>query len=654
MEIKKKYWKYLLITLFIPLIIQGCSKKNNNDTIDVIVSGFEIEKTDSLIVEQLIERSKSFYNENQSKNEIFDSFLKEALHIAEQHNIIYYQSVIHNIIGIRNRYAFNFTEALKSHQQAYKLAQEINNEQLITEISNQLGTIARRIDNSSMALEMHVNALNHAENLNDSFNISIAYNGIGNVNHQLGRYHTAIEYFNRALNISEKLNNIRGKAINNNNIGECWLKLGDPDSALFYQFKSLDYNNQINNIAGIAICYKGISAAFIAKKNLKSALLYIEKAIEINDEHENLLELSSNLIIKGEIFFQMKDYDEVLNNTSKALKIVTKIDSKRHIEETFRIMAMVYEEKRIYSLALYYFKQASNYREAIVNEKNINHLNTMETILESDAQKQKILELINEKNQKDIQLIRQRMILTIFVISSLIIILATTMLIFQIRLRNKYNTLKYQQRLLRTQMNPHFIFNALSAIQVYVLENNVESTIRYLKDFSKLMRQILQSSNQNYILLSEEIEIITYYINLQRLRFIPAFKFSLEIDKNILIDKTIVPPMIMQPFVENAIEHGINEMGEEGNISISYKKVDKQIVMEVDDNGIGINESSEKSKANKNHESLAIKITRKRLDIIKKETKEKTGLEIIDKSEISPFSRGTKVKIILPLIEEKK
>jgi len=241
--------------------------------------------------------------------------------------------------------------------------------------------------------------------------------------------------------------------------------------------------------------------------------------------------------------------------------------------------------------------------------------------------------------------------LVILIISLSIIVTVTLMLIFNYKLRIKYRTLRYQQKLLRSQMNPHFIFNALSAINVYVLENDIETSSKFLSDFSKLMRQVLRSSDSDYISLKEEIEILTYYLNIQRKRFVPSFNFIINVDDKISIDKTFVPPMIMQPFLENAVEHGIKDLGHEGIISILIQKRDKHLIMEIDDNGVGINSLYNKLNLNNNHESMAISITKKRLDVIRHDKKTKTGLEIIDKKDINPFERGTKVIITLPIVE---
>jgi tetratricopeptide (TPR) repeat protein len=190
--------------------------------------------TDSLVVDQLIERSNLFFSETGSKAEAFDSFLEEALDIAGRRNLVTQEILIYNIIGKRYRNRSQYGESLKYHHRALKLAQSINQIYLLAEVYNQIGVVYRRTDDNAMALDMHFKALHLAEEIQDTFNISVSINSIGNVNYNLGRYHTAIEYFLRSLELSKTMDNTLGLAINNHNIGECLLKLEQPDSALVY------------------------------------------------------------------------------------------------------------------------------------------------------------------------------------------------------------------------------------------------------------------------------------------------------------------------------------------------------------------------------------------------------------------------------------
>jgi len=315
------------------------------------------------------------------------------------------------------------------------------------------------------------------------------------------------------------------------------------------------------------------------------------------------------------------------------------------------MLSKLFETNGNYSKSLDFYKISSVFKDSMLNEKNMFHLTTMEAVLDSETQREKILLLNQETIKQQSTLSRQRMLIVIFIVFVIISIFVVFLLSFQSRLRSKYNNLKHQQRLLRSQMNPHFIFNALSAIQVYVLENDVEKSTRFLTDFAKLMRQVLRSSNHDYISLKEETEILKYYLGLQKLRFAAPFEYYIEIDETLDWEKVVIPPMITQPFVENAIEHGLKPIERDGHLNIRFKKVGNQLFVEVEDNGVGLEAAVSKNEKLKSHDSMAIKITKERLDVIRNDSGGKVGFEIIDKKNINPFDRGTIVRIILPLVE---
>jgi sensor histidine kinase YesM len=207
-----------------------------------------------------------------------------------------------------------------------------------------------------------------------------------------------------------------------------------------------------------------------------------------------------------------------------------------------------------------------------------------------------------------------------------------------------------QQRLLRTQMNPHFIFNALSAIQVYILENDTKKSSSFLSNFATLMRQVLRSSQYEYVTIAEEIKMLGYYLELQQLRFIEPFSFQIETDPKLDENYVLIPPMITQPFIENAIEHGIRSRGENGQVHVRFINHNDRLGIEIEDNGIGWKPSKENGDMDKKHESMAIKITHERLEVIKKVTKKKTHLEIIDLQEKMPDKTGVLVRMEIPII----
>ncbi len=224
------------------------------------------------------------------------------------------------------------------------------------------------------------------------------------------------------------------------------------------------------------------------------------------------------------------------------------------------------------------------------------------------------------------------------------------LLIWQIKLKNKYNRVLLKQRMLRMQMNPHFIFNALGAIKVFILENDMEKSSSFLTDFASLMRQVLRSSEYEYVHLEEEIQILKYYLDLQRLRFMPTFEFEIEASEELLEKKLLIPPMLTQPFVENAIEYGVKSLGEGGVVFVRFYLVKEFLNIEIRDNGMGLKAGRKNSESEKNHESMAINITKERLDVLKKMTRKRASIRIVDLAENLSGEKGVLVHIEIPAI----
>lgn len=171
-----------------------------------------------------------------------------------------------------------------------------------------------------------------------------------------------------------------------------------------------------------------------------------------------------------------------------------------------------------------------------------------------------------------------------------------------------------QQAALRAQINPHFIFNCLNSIQHFIANNDAPNANRYLAQFASLIRGILNSSTEKRLPLVEDIQILTNYLELEQLRFKDQFQFEIEVDPAIDQFETMIPPLIIQPYVENAIKHGLENKEEQGRIRISYQLENQQIVIQIKDNGKGIYQTQvAKNKKEGLHKSLGMDITQKRL-----------------------------------------
>lgn len=211
----------------------------------------------------------------------------------------------------------------------------------------------------------------------------------------------------------------------------------------------------------------------------------------------------------------------------------------------------------------------------------------------------------------------------------------------------QFRIAKAELEALRAQMNPHFIFNALNSIQAFILENESKIAHLYLVKFSRLIRSVLENSRLSLISLAQEIETLELYIELEHLRFEQKFQYSINVQEGISFHNTFIPSMLIQPYVENAIWHGLMHKEEEGKLEINIKRGEGVLVCTIEDNGIGRKRSKElKKNSLSQHKSMALQLSLERLSILSKQFNKSFYVEIEDLTDPS----GTKVTIVLPLI----
>ncbi|MBC7891290.1 MAG: histidine kinase [Sphingobacteriaceae bacterium] len=208
-----------------------------------------------------------------------------------------------------------------------------------------------------------------------------------------------------------------------------------------------------------------------------------------------------------------------------------------------------------------------------------------------------------------------------------------------------------EMQALRAQMNPHFIYNSLNAIRLFVLQNDSDNAEMYLVKFARLMRLILDNSRQEAVALGSEVDQLQLYLELEQLRFDHSFDFSIQTDPSLSRESTLVPPMIIQPFIENAILHGIAHKKAKGHITVTIQPVGQHLECSVDDDGVGRQRARElKSKTVRSHQSVGLRVTEDRLQLISQRSGKVARVEVIDKTDEQGAAAGTRVVIELPLI----
>jgi LytS/YehU family sensor histidine kinase len=359
----------------------------------------------------------------------------------------------------------------------------------------------------------------------------------------------------------------------------------------------------------------GVARIFEKRGEMDSAIFYAEKALanaEVYSDQENLFQ-AANLLAD---FYKDKDYHAAYN----FLKIATAAKD-----------SMITSDK---------LKQAQilEYNEE-VREKELAAIETKETAR------------------------RRRIIIT----AAVLIAIASFLIIYRIRqLRLKYKTILeqkeseklktvYEKKLieleakaLRAQMNPHFIFNCINSIKSLIQKNENEKATEYLTTFSKLIRTIFQNSDKREITLFDEIETCRLYTQLESMRFGNKLSYSFYIDKTLDLKSVMVPALILQPFIENAIWHGIMPKAAEGMLQVNVSGKEHKIFCIVEDDGIGreISMKNKFTEAEITHQSKGVRLTQSRLELSNMLNERNASVEIIDKTNGANEPAGTKVILV--------
>ena len=204
---------------------------------------------------------------------------------------------------------------------------------------------------------------------------------------------------------------------------------------------------------------------------------------------------------------------------------------------------------------------------------------------------------------------------------------------------------------IKSQMNPHFFYNALNTIQSFILSNDKKQAVNYLSKFSTLTRTILEMTEKDLVSITEEIKTLSLYLDIEKVRFNDDFNYEILADSNVDTDNIKIPSMFLQPFVENAVKHGLLHKTEEKKLKIHFEKVADQIKISIDDNGIGRKKSNELNQIKNNkHQSFATNAMQNRVNLLNQFTQKNISIEYIDKQNQNNQSLGTTVVFVIPII----
>jgi tetratricopeptide (TPR) repeat protein len=535
----------------------------------------------------------------------YDSALikyKYALDLFRNINDSSYIAATQNNIGLLNYYKGNYDEALTAYQESLQLEEQLNNPLGVAKSHQNLGLIYSQWGKTEQQKAHNTLALDIYTKLDDKESIANLQNNLGVLHVRLNEFDTAFEYYQSAYNTFKSLDDKDGIATSLSNLASLFQNLNQLDRAVDYYNQAIAIFTALEDKHRLIYTYSSLGDVFHQKGNQRKAIEYYTKAEDLNQS-------------LGIADIQLENM-ESLYNSYKAMEDYK--NANRILESLRTLNDSIYDEETLVQLTEL--------------EKKYNYQKSQKELLSYKAQSEK-----------------RRILLTGTIILALFIIVLLIFVTNNARLKEKQRRLALEQEILRTQMNPHFIFNSLSGIQCFILDKRLEEASEFVSEFSGLMRLVLQFSQKEKITLAEEKEMLNYYFNLQNRRFNNKIQFEICSSDDISDSKTLIPPMLAQPFIENAIEHGRLAQFDDGLIKLQFLKAQKKLVFSIEDNGIGIEEAM-KNKPKKTWKSMAIDITKKRLKLINGSDKgHQVDLNIVDLSQSG--TQGTRVEFHIPYEE---
>jgi hypothetical protein len=426
-------------------------------------------------------------------------------------------------------------------------------------------------------------------------------------------------------------------------IGQEYLKLGLLDSAQLSFSDGMNLARRYEHLYGSMINSLGLAQQYLNSSNINQTIKYCDSVIHFG----KIIESSGS-------FFGIEEYRK-LAGMSGELYIPMNHKFKRYI--SWRIMSgacqiqmSIYERKKDFEKALTTNRFLQRLNDSIEGFQKRTEILDLQYRYQTRQKDDQIILLSQKNDLQSFRINQNRLILFTVIAISVLLIMIFILLLQQSRIKAGRKVTEFKQKLLRSQMNPHFIFNSLTSIQHFVIQQDDIKASIYLSRFSDLVRNILSNSQVEFITLEEEINTLENYMELQKIRFPEKFEYRVKVDGRLDPESIKLPPMLTQPFVENAIEHAFKHIEAKGEIDLDFKLKQDCLSIAITDNGIGRQKSHElKTKEEKDHKSMATMITLERIKTINKKLKQKIRFEIIDLKDENGNASGTKVVFEIPL-----
>lgn len=597
------------------------------------------------IISNLLESSVNYRDSSKNTSiEICD----KAIKVAEKEQTDSLLALAFKTQGANYYYTKDFDSCMLYWKKALVKFKELGNMIQAGKTSGNIGLVYKKRGEYNKALEYYLEEVKIFTEINHKVGLPAIYLNMGNISVLMNNYSRAEGYYNSVLKIAEETDNVRDQINALNNLGVVNEKQNKFKEALKVYERSLKLILGTGNSLRESRLYLNIGIIHRRTEAFDKAALYLKKSFDIRKLRGNYEELLGVYNEMFELALAKKEYGEAGQFVGTMHDLAEMNKDTGWMIDVYAAYYKLYKETGKYKSALNFYEKHKEIGDSVQLALYEEKYNDLMAKHDMDHTKQKVVLMTQETKIQALEIDKKNAWLVAMIVIMLLGVIAIVVSFRINKLKAQHKLMSLDQKVLLSQMNPHFLFNALTAVQSLVLDNESDKANLYLSELGSLVRNVLEDSREENISLRKELDTLEKYIALQKLRFNFPLDFRFDIDENIDLDELRIPPMLTQPFIENALVHANLQQVEKPEILIKLKLMDNGLVeFSIQDNGIGIEEGKQQSMM-KEKKSLAMQIARDRIQIYNYKSKYQMKLDVIDLKHIEKNQQGTLARFIIP------
>lgn len=518
---------------------------------------------------------------------------------------------------------------------------QTNNQKELARTYTSIGQNYYKTLNYKEASKWLYKSLETYDSLNLPARTASTLDALASIDMYLKDYPEAIKKHLRAIDIYKKGKHPQNSRIPMLNLGNAYNTTKEWKKAILCFNEIIPLFTELNEYGNLIHAYLLKTTALKEIGQLKLAQESVKKALELKDHAYNQVDLLKIYTQQAELLFLTKDYSQSIASFTMILDSAEQIPNLLLQIGALKGLMDNYTATDNFKKAFECSTKLLIVNDSLIARNNQKNIKDIEIKYNTEKKEQENKLLLKEQELQQKEVLRSRQLLYLSIGIAFLIFIISLLILRQYKSNATATNNELKSKLLRNQMSPHFLFNSLVAIQSFVYTNNPIKAGDYLSSFAALMRAILDNSSQEYITITKELQWLENYLSLQLLRFKDKFEYQINLDEHIDADNTLIPPMLIQPFIENSIEHGLKKLDKKGLISIRIQQKEDTLWIEVKDNGLGI--SNKPSSQHKTHQSRALIITKERLTFLNKKLSKKIDFDIK-----SSANNGTIISFQIP------